>query len=72
VFFCGSVDYNAVWCTVVIQQYAEGKNVQKMLLLMTTVNGYINAGSGFLYVFELLRSVLYKFRNAPVFQQKVL
>jgi hypothetical protein len=47
------------------------KDVQKMLLLITTVNGYTNEGSGFVYIFELLRSVLYKFRNSPVIQQKV-
>jgi hypothetical protein len=48
------------------------QNVQKMLLLMTKVNGYTIAGSGFLFVFKLLRSVLYKFRNSPVLQRKVL
>jgi len=39
---------------------------------MTTVNGYINTGSGFLYILELLHSVLYKFRNSPVFKQNLL
>jgi len=39
---------------------------------MTTVKGYINAQSGSLYILELLRSVLYKFRNSPVFKQNLL
>jgi len=65
-FFCGSVMVYGTDTTM------RDKNVHKMPLLMTTVNGYINAGSGFLYILEMLRSVLYKFRNSPVFKQNLL